>query len=151
MPTSKGPAKRTKKVDWRHEAEEEWNKTISQTPKPFPPIPEPWSQVVKIIVTRTKISKKETKEKQKEATEALIKTDEDCLDINTDGSAIEGTQSGGAGVVIPSQGITVSAPTGTFCSSFQAEQLAYLQAIELVLKQDETKYRIITEANGLTE
>ena len=109
------------------------------------------SQALKITVTRTKTSKKETKEKQKEGAEALIKTDEDCPDIYTDESAIEGTQSGGAGVVIPSQGITVVAPAGTFFSNFRAEQLAYLEAIELVLKRDERKYRIITDSLSLSE
>ena len=78
--------------------------------------------------------------------------------IFTDGSATEGTQMGGAGIVAFTRASEEEcwsncAPAGKVCSSFDAESIAMLNALTWINNQEDSnkKYLICTDSKAVTE
>ena len=77
------------------------------------------------------------------------------LHIFTDGSTLNGTENGGAGVIVCKGNTLIHswhAPTGTFSSSFQAEKTALIAAITWLEQNDDwSSASIITDCKSLLQ
>ena len=99
-----------------------------------PPRPDPpWSRPPPAPTAMTDVSKSMSRDQQLAATLAAI--EDTCptdIQVYTDGSTHEGTSDGGAGMVAMSGEDIIKrwhAPTGRWCSSYQAEKSAMVRAI----------------------
>jgi len=148
---------RTKKTDWRDHSWKAWKNIFpqdhtSQFPKPV----EPWKTPGSINFIVPPGRKDTTEANRLMAMEAL--NDNTCYDytIYTDGSAVEGTKLGGAGIVIttgdnnnPTVVKELSLPAGKWSSSYQAEMTALTKALQETNEHyKEKKIRIVTDSKS---
>ena len=116
----------------------------------------PWSRRSPIKIRRAQVTKNDTEEvqleKAREAVDALGNPD---VTVCTDGSVVDGTRTGGAGVVVRTGDETIrqwSVPAGARCSSYAAELTAMLEAATWLKRtRDWRRAAIVTDSRTLVD
>ena len=152
---------RTRKGDWRNKSRrkldvlrgeiEGWDEVgVEERREP------PWRRGTPYVLRKANTTKRETAHEQRQRSEEAVAESGECdYEIYTDGSATDGTERGGAGVVAYRGGEVVrewSAPAGRICSSYSAELTAMKEAVDwLDSKEDWRRAVLITDSLSLVE
>jgi len=150
--------KRLKKREWRNKAREHWGRIMGDKKSgwTFPGVMAPWKQ---IDMVKFNIEGKKTDDDQENLELAKAKMNDNKefkWIIYTDGSAAEGREKGGAGIVIKeivNEEETIEeivTPAGQFCSSYQTEMIAIERSLEWMLGREEEwhKAKIVTDSKS---
>ena len=152
---------RTGKMSWRHRSKasleqmEDLGARGVDVTTPVDARP-PWSRGSPISIRRAQVTKNDTEEvqleKAREAVDALGNPD---VIVYTDGSVVDGTRTGGAGVVVRAGDETIrqwSVPAGARCSSYAAELTAMLEAATWLKRtRDWSRAAIVTDSRSLVD
>ena len=152
---------RTGKLSWRHKSRASLEQMDDlgvrgvDVTSPVDARP-PWSRGSPIRIRRAQVTKNDTEEvqleKAREAVDALGNPD---VTVYTDGSVVDGTRTGGAGVVVRTGDETIrqwSVPAGARCSSYAAELTAMLEAATWLKRtQDWRRAAIVTDSRSLVD
>ena len=152
---------RLKKEGWRKKAKEEWRDTMEvdrieegwMFPKPL----EPWLSLGnhEFVIEGKKVANEGVNRDM--AKNKLLDNEEYDYVVYTDGSAREGRREGGAAAVItvgnfdePEVVEKIQSPAGKWCSSYQAEMVALIEALKwLEAHQGEwRRARIVTDSRS---
>jgi ribonuclease HI len=161
--TSKTGKQRTKKADWRNHCRERWRRITENKPHqwdPFPAILPPWRELKQLQFHRVEGKKREDPAENRVASLRLLDQRLDDITIYTDGSAANGTEFGGAGVVVttgsamePEVIHREQAPAGKMTSSFASELLAFRMALQWLHHNADfwTTARVVTDSMATWE